>query len=40
MNGEPDFVRIIRLHKKWADGYTLLSQLVITPALHRRLFAV
>ena len=29
MNGEPDFVRIIRLHKKWADGYTLLSQLVI-----------
>ena len=29
MNGEPDFVRIIRLHKKWADGYTLLSQLLI-----------
>jgi hypothetical protein len=29
MNGEQDFVRIIRLHKKWADGYTLLSQLVI-----------
>jgi hypothetical protein len=29
MNGEPDFVRIIRLHKKWADGYTLLSQFVI-----------
>jgi protein-S-isoprenylcysteine O-methyltransferase Ste14 len=29
MNGAPDFVRIIRLHKKWADGYTLLSQLLI-----------
>jgi hypothetical protein len=29
MNGEPDFVRISRLHKKWADGYTLLSQLLI-----------
>jgi hypothetical protein len=29
MNGESDFIRIIRLHKKWADGYTLMSQLVI-----------
>ena len=29
MNAEPDFVRIIRLHKRWADGYTLLSQMLI-----------
>jgi hypothetical protein len=29
MSTEPDDIRIIRLHKKWADGYTLLSQLLI-----------
>ncbi|EHK52656.1 hypothetical protein MAXJ12_34389 [Mesorhizobium alhagi CCNWXJ12-2] len=29
MSTEPDDIRIIRLHKKWADGYTLLSQHLI-----------
>jgi hypothetical protein len=29
MSTEPEDIRIIRLHKKWADGYTLLSQLLI-----------
>ena len=29
MSREPDRISIIRLHKKWADGYTLVSQLLI-----------
>jgi hypothetical protein len=29
MNGESQKIRIIRLHKKWADFYTLLSQILI-----------
>ena len=29
MNGEPDYVRIIRIYKRWADVYTLLSQILI-----------
>lgn len=29
MSTEGDFVRIVRLHKRWADGYTLLTLLLI-----------
>jgi len=29
MNGEPDFIWINRPHKRWADGYPLLSVLLI-----------
>ncbi len=29
MNGEPRRIGIIRLHKRWADGYTLVSQMLI-----------
>lgn len=29
MSTEADFVRIVRLHKRWADGYTLLTLLLI-----------
>ena len=29
MNTESEKIRVIRLHKKWADSYTLLSQIVI-----------
>lgn len=29
MNGEPHDIRVVRLHKRWADGYTLLTQIVI-----------
>lgn len=29
MSTEADFIRIVRLHKRWADGYTLLTLLLI-----------
>lgn len=29
MNGESEKIRIIRLHKKWADFYTLITQVLI-----------
>ena len=29
MNSEPEDLRILRLHKKWADGYSMLWQLFI-----------
>jgi len=29
MNDEDKIVQIVRLHKKWADGYMLLTQSVI-----------
>lgn len=29
MSAEADFVRIVRLHKRWADGYTLLTLLLV-----------
>lgn len=29
MSAEPDDLRILRLHKRWADGYTLLWHVMI-----------
>jgi hypothetical protein len=31
MNPEPEHFRMIRLHKTWADRYTILWQIIILP---------
>ena len=29
MNGEPEHFRMVRLHKAWADRYTILWSIII-----------